>query len=244
MPQPIIGLTTDRHIDSEGQARLRINEAYVESVSRAGGIPILVPLGLPEEALGQIVSRIDGILFTGGGDVEPRYYGAVSNDPLLDRVDPDRDRVELALFQQAIRLELPFLGICRGLQVINVAMGGSLYADILRDMPGALQHQNGDAHPRDYLAHQVEVDPASRLVRILNAQQVRVNSMHHQGIRRLGNRLIATAHAPDGLIEAFEMDDYPFGMAVQWHPECLQNDEAMRRLFRALVASAERQNSR
>jgi len=240
MPIPLIGLTMSRTNDADGQPRQYIPEAYVKAVSQAGGVPVLVPSGLSEESLEAITARLDGILFTGGGDVEPRRYGAPDDDPRAVGVDPDRDRVELGLFPYMIQREMPFLGICRGIQVINVALGGSLYVDIKDDKPGALHHPNGDQHPRDFLAHTVQVSPNSRLMRILNADRVEVNSMHHQGVNRLAPRLTATAYAPDGLVEGLEMSEYPFGLAVQWHPECLQAHESMRRLFQAFVEAAGR----
>jgi putative glutamine amidotransferase len=242
MPAPIIGITISRNKDSEGQPRQCISEAYVEAVSGAGGVPVLVPLGLAEEALEVIAARLDGILFSGGGDMEPSHFAAPDDDPRARGVDPDRDRVELDLFRDVLRREMPFLGICRGFQVINVALGGSLYVDIKDELPGALHHPNGDLQPRDYLAHPVQVSPGSRLRQILKAETVAVNSMHHQGVNRLASRLAATAHAPDGLIEAFEMPDHPFGLAVQWHPECLPAHEAQRGLFRAFIEAAGRKS--
>jgi putative glutamine amidotransferase len=240
MPLPLIGLTAIRYEDKDGHSRIGIGEAYIQAIAQAGGAPILIPLGLPNPTLDEIVSRLDGILFTGGGDIEPHVYGAQREDPRAGSIDADRDRVEFTLFDGVIQKGLPFLGICRGLQLINVALGGSLYVDITEDMPSTLVHQNGSIHPRDYLAHTVQVDQTSRLVRILNAEQVLVNSLHHQGIRHLGNHLNAVAQAPDGLVEAFEMSDYPYGLAVQWHPECLQAHEPMRRIFRSFVEAAQK----
>jgi putative glutamine amidotransferase len=132
----------------------------------------------------------------------------------------------------------PFLGICRGLQVINVAMGGSLYEDLNEQFADVLKHDN-HLQPRDHLAHPVELEAGSRLEQVIEARQVQVNSLHHQGIHRLASDLYATGSAPDGLIEALELPGHPFGMAVQWHPEELQAHEAMRRLFIAFVGACQ-----
>jgi putative glutamine amidotransferase len=133
---------------------------------------------------------------------------------------------------------MPVFGICRGLQVINVALGGTLYEDLDDQFPNALKHDYYDDQPRDYLAHTIRVETDSRLARILGSSSTEVNSLHHQGIRRLAPSLRASAFAPDGLIEATELLEYPFGLAVQWHPECLQAYAPMRHLFQAFVDAA------
>ena len=156
MVQPLIGITTHRSTTSLGVPLFSAAQAYVEAVVRAGGAPVLLPLGLDETTLEALTSRLDGILFSGGGDIEPELYGSQSH-PKVDEIDYDRDRVELWLVQQVLRLKLPFLGICRGLQVINVGLGGSLYEDILEQHPSAQQHQFSPSHPRTYRAHAVQV---------------------------------------------------------------------------------------
>jgi putative glutamine amidotransferase len=195
-------------------------------------------LGLAEETLDAILRRLDGIVFTGGGDVAPERYGSQAH-PLVDDVDADRDRVEVHLLKRTLEQGLPFLGICRGLQVINVALGGTLYEDILDQRPNSLKHQYYPNWPRNYLAHSVQVEQNSRLGKMLGAPAVQVNSLHHQGIRDLAAPLQATAFAPDGVIEAFELAEHPFGMAVQWHPEWLQEHLPMQTLFRTFVRAAD-----
>ena len=238
---PVIGVTTYRFKNASGAPQLAVNEAYPLALSNAGAVPLLIPLGLPEEALTALLERVDGILFTGGGDVHPERYGSQPH-PLVDGVDADRDRVEIHLIEETLRAGLPFLGICRGLQVINVALGGSLYEDILDQRPNALRHQWGAEKSRDYLAHAIQVEKDSRLAGILGQDSVEVNSLHHQGIQRLAVGLKAVAHAPDGVIEAFEMAEYPFGLAVQWHPEALQAHAPMRQIFREFVLAARKPN--
>jgi putative glutamine amidotransferase len=237
--QPVIGITCYRFIHQNGYPYLGINEAYTQSIHNAGGIPVLIPLGLPEENLLTLLPRLDGVLFSGGGDVHPDQYGSQPH-PLVDGVDEDRDRVEIFLLHQVLKNRKPFLGICRGLQVINVALGGSLYEDILDQKPNSLRHQLNDEEPRDFLAHEVQIESGSRLAEILQSSQLQVNSLHHQGIRKLADGLLATAFAPDEIIEAFELPDQPFGLAVQWHPEALQAHAPMRRLFQAFIQACQK----
>ena len=238
MPSPLIGLTSYRHLNTYGVPLNSITEAYVRAVSVSGAIPVMVPLGLPEETLDVLLERLDGILFTGGGDVHPERYGSQAH-PLVDDVDTDRDRVEIHLLSRTLERGLPFLGICRGLQVINVALGGTLFEDIFDQRPNSLKHQYYPNWPRNYLAHDIQVDQNSQLHRMLGSPKIAVNSLHHQGIRDLAGPLKATAFAPDGVIEAFELSDHPFGMAVQWHPEWLQEHPPMQSIFRAFVRAAD-----
>lgn len=236
MPAPIIGLTISRTLSPYGYQTLSLTEAYVQALILAGASPVLLPLGISESALGELTERLDGLIFTGGGDVHPERYGSAMH-PKVSYVDEDRDRVEIQLLQQAVAKRLPFLGICRGLQVINVALGGSLYEDILDQHPGAQKHDYFPGYPRNYLAHLVQIEAGSQMAQILGMDSIQVNSLHHQGIRRLATGLKATAIAPDGVIEAVEKDDYPFGLAVQWHPEWLGEHLVMRSLFAAFVES-------
>jgi putative glutamine amidotransferase len=235
---PLIGVSLGRRINPHGYSHLDLPEAYTRAIVRAGGWPVLVPLDLEEAALAGLLSRLDGVLLSGGGDVHPQRYRSRSH-PLVAGVDPDRDRTEIALAHLAAGEGKPLFGICRGLQVINVALGGSLYEDLLDQYPQALQHSCFPDHPRDHLAHPVRVQPNTRLAGILGGPSSPVNSMHHQGIRDLAPGLQAAAFAPDGLVEAVELFGHPFGLAVQWHPECLQEHEPMQRLFRTFVEACE-----
>ena len=239
MAAPLIGILPSRKIDPEGADQIYIPESYVQAVANAGGAPLVVPLGLTADLLNEILPRLDGVLFSGGGDMHPDRYGSQMH-PLVSSVDPDRDRVELYAFQEVIQQKTPFLGICRGFQVINVAMGGTLYEDILDQHPDSLDHRSQKGQPRNFLAHQVRIEPDSLLAQILGQSSVPVNSLHHQGVRQLAPRLAATARASDGIIEAFELAEYPFGLAVQWHPECLQEHESMRRLFQAFIQASQK----
>ncbi len=237
MTKPLIGLTTSRLAHKEGFSMLAVTEAYTEAIAEAGGAPVLIPLGLDDETLQAILPRLDGILFTGGGDIHPDAYGGTSH-PKVYGVDQDRDRIELELVQDLSQNETPFLGICRGFQVIVVALGGSLYEDILDQHPGARKHDYFPDWPRDHLAHTVQIDQDSQLAKILGSTQVEVNSLHHQGARKVPPVLRETAHAPDGTVEAVELTGHVFGMAVQWHPEWLRMHAPMRSLFQAFVEAA------
>lgn len=239
MKTPLIGITTYRTANQAGNPILALGEHYVQALAQAGALPVMVPLGLPAEQLDGLLARLDGILFSGGGDVDPDIYG-MDSAPQVNGIDPDRDRVEIRLVKKANSQGLPFLGICRGLQVINVALGGTLYTHIADQHPQALKHDYYPDWPREHLPHTVRVAPDSRLTAILGATDPGVNSLHHQGIRGLAPGLQPIAWAPDGLVEAFELPEHPFGLAVQWHPEWLTAHPPMRALFRAFVEAAAR----
>jgi len=232
MSSPIIGITISRTLSKYGYSLLAITEAYTQSISKSGASPVLIPLGLPEEQLLDIISRVDGILFAGGGDIHPNAYGSQMH-PLVAEVDADRDRVEIFLAQQIIEQKMPFLGICRGIQLLNVAMGGTLWEDLEDQRPGSFRHSYFPEYPRKYLAHPVDIEPDSKLASILQKHNIMVNSLHHQGIRQLAPGLKPIATAPDGLVEAAEIPGYPFGVAVQWHPEWLPDTAAQNELFRS-----------
>ena len=237
MTTPWIGITTNRTVNSAGNLMHSIIEAYVVSISNAGAVPVLIPLGLDIDQLRSIISRLEGILFSGGGDVHPDVYKSLMH-PQVYGIDSDRDRVEILLLEQVLKSNIPFFGICRGLQLINVGMGGTLYEDLNDQFSGSLRHNSPEDWSRDSLAHPVKISPKSRLFDILQQDTFSVNSWHHQGIRRLADGVSSSAVAPDGVIEAIELPDHPFGLAVQWHPEWLQNHELMQRLFKAFVQAA------
>jgi putative glutamine amidotransferase len=238
MKTPLVGITTSRLQTKYGFPAHAVAEKYVLALANAGAAPLLIPLSLPEEQLEVILARLDGVLFTGGGDIHPTQYGA-PEDGLSNSIDEDRDRVELYLFRRVVDRSLPFLGICRGFQLVNVGLGGTLYADILAQRPGASRHDYFPDFPRELLAHPVSLVPGSLLQAILGADEVQVNSLHHQGLKDLAPGLAASATAPDGLIEGLEVIDHPFGVAVQWHPEWLLAHEPMRNLFMVFVNACE-----
>jgi putative glutamine amidotransferase len=244
--RPIIGIPTQT-LQSLGGVSAEIppswvmSQRYIVTLTNAGGVPWLIPL-IDDETLRDIYESLDGVFLPGGADVDPVSYG---RDPhaLCDRTDRERDRVELALARWAIDDGKPVLGVCRGMQIINLAAGGTLYQDLAEQMAGSIKHDyfpfGGSNLRRDYLAHEVEVAPHSRLAHVFGDGALQVNSMHHQGVRDIGAGLVVTATAPDGLVEGLEGADGRYVVGVQWHPEALTDsqDEA-KRLFAEFVEIA------
>ena len=229
-----IGVTALRKMDEGGTAYAGVPDAYVKAIAQAGGIPFLIPVGLNETQLSDVFVSIDGLLFSGGGDISPRFYG-LAEDKYLMSVDEERDSMELFLARKAINEKKPFFGICRGLQVVNVALGGTLYTHIPEQCPSEITHRQPTSASKDLIAHSVRVVAESTLAEIVGVSELAVNSRHHQGIKQLATGLKVSALAPDGMIEAVEMPDHPFGIAVQWHPENLTSDRAMLAIFVAFV---------
>jgi putative glutamine amidotransferase len=244
--RPIIGVTTQtlQAIDDIPEALPSswvMSQRYLEIVVHAGGVPVLVPLfDRHLDVLRDIYDRLDGLLIPGGVDMDPETFGE-TRLATLGRIDPPRDRVEVQLAQWAGEDGKPVLGLCRGLQIINVALGGTLYQDLGEQRPDAIRHDYypTDGFARGYIAHEVEVEAASRLAALIGAGSLGVNSMHHQAIREVGSGLRVSAVAPDGLAEAAESADHPFMVGVQWHPESMNAGAApMAPLFNALIEAA------
>jgi putative glutamine amidotransferase len=243
--RPIIGIPTQtlQSIDGVPQdlpLSWVMNHRYYVAVASVGGAPFMIPLLEDEEALRALFDTLDGLFLAGGVDLDPPSYGEERAE-WCGRTDPPRDRVELLLTRWALEEGKPILGVCRGMQVINVATGGTLLQDCTQQLPGSIKHDYfpNAGFARDYLAHEIEVAGESRLRGILGSDRVPVNSMHHQGICRLGEGLVTTAFAPDGLAEALEMADERFVVGVQWHPEMLvDTDTPTRRLFEAFIDAA------
>jgi putative glutamine amidotransferase len=241
--RPVIGLATQtqKAIPGELPGVFIVGQKYVRVLTAAGAIPWLIPLVEDEPTLRSIYDRLDGVFLAGGHDVHPSQY----DEPRLDccqETDAARDWTELRLIRWAVEDGRPVLGVCRGIQMINVALGGSLYQDLTLQYPGSIRHDyfpTASEFSRDYLAHPIRIEPHSRLADLLGAGKLPVNSMHHQGIRKLATGLRPTAHAPDGLIEGFEGGNGRFLLGVQWHPEELvQTSESQRRLFAAFIDAA------
>jgi putative glutamine amidotransferase len=237
MLAPLIGITTSVTVGTIPE-RAYINGAYVAAVQAAGGIPLLVTPHFTPEVQAALWQRLDGLVLTGGGDVEPARFGQARH-PAVDDVSPARDELELGLTHRAVADGMPLFAICRGMQVLNVALGGTLLQDIASERPGSLAHSQ--KAPRYEATHAVKVlGEGTRLGRVLGTLEIQVNSMHHQAIERLGEGLREVAWAPDGVIEAVEMPgDERFVLGVQWHPEELAgHDPAARNLFAAIVDAA------
>jgi putative glutamine amidotransferase len=235
-PPPLIGITTHPPTAPDWASLGALRQMIVRSVERAGGLPVIVPLDLGRERLHALLARLDGLLLAGGGDVDPARYGA-GQHPSVRGVSAERDETELRLARWAAEEDRPVFGICRGAQVLNVALGGSLHCDI-SEHPGAMRHTYYPGLPYDLRPHSVKIDEDTRLAAAMGEPIVAVNSLHHQACRELGRGLRAVAHAPDGVIEAIELDGHRFALGVQWHPECLPEAPEMRRLFEAFVTAA------
>ncbi len=235
--QPLVALIATRQTHPKRAPTYEIQQAYLDAILTAGGLPILLPTSLPINALPELVNRFNGFVLSGGGDVDPALYSG-HLDTTIHSIDPERDAFELALIPLVRATDKPLLAICRGMQVLNVALGGSLYEDIASALPAAQRHDWYPNYPRDYLAHTVEVEPGSRLARILGTRKLRTNSLHHQAIRQPAPALEVVAHAEDGVIEAVELPEKRFAIGVQWHPECLPEEPAMQRLFKAFVIAS------
>jgi len=233
---PLVGVTTSITVGQTPE-RAYVNSAYLHAVQQAGGVPVLLPPQLSKASLERLVRGLDALLLTGGGDVDPATFGEEPH-PTLYEVAPARDALETQVTLIALERKTPLLAICRGIQVLNVALGGSLHQDVATEPGTQIQHSQKEA--REQTPHKVTVTPRSRLGRVLGAEDLEVNSFHHQVIKSLGRGLVPVAWAPDQLVEGVELDDdSQFVLGVQWHPEHLVgNSEPARRLFSALVTAA------
>lgn len=230
--KPVIGITCDSFDDgAEG-----VRHQYADAVVQAGGIPLLLPNEARED-IGILLSLVGGLLFTGGGDIDPSHFGEPRRvDPVLP--DPSRDRFELDLMRQAFERDKPTFGICRGIQVMAVALGGKLVQDIGLEIPTSIRHQQEEG--RDVCTHAVRLEDGSLLKALLQSDEIRANSFHHQAAADgLPWPLRVSARAADGVVEALEAPGKAFFLGVQWHPEHLVAwDPLARKLFGGFVASA------
>ena len=234
--KPIIGVTMG-YQPKKGAPALHIGEAYLKSVIKAGGLPLLLPAGTPNKTLGELLDLCDGLIITGGPDVDPLSF-QTEPDERAGGVDHRRDASEEFLIHLAYQAQMPILGICRGIQSLNVAFGGNLYIDLVDDFPGSSKHDFYPDLPRDAYRHTLSIEPGTLFHEIMGKDTIRVNSLHHQGVKDPASNMLATAHAEDGSIEAIVASDHPWCIGVQWHPECLPEDEDALQLFTAFLDAA------
>jgi putative glutamine amidotransferase len=229
MRAPIIGITTETNDQNE----YVLPAEYVQAVRHAGGIPLLLPPGEPN--LPALLELVDGLILSGGGDVDPFHYGS-NGHPAVYLIDRARDEMELALARAAATGDLPTLGVCRGAQLINVALGGTLVEHLPDEIDNTIAHR---MEPRGAIPHAVTITLGSRLAQVMSEEIVVGASWHHQAIRTPGPGLQVVASAADGTIEAVELPGHPWLLAVQWHPEITAGeDPVQQRLFDALVGAA------
>ena len=237
---PTIGLTTMAVVPAEPNRppRLAQSSTYIQAVIRAGGLPLLIPHLEDTDLLHAVYERLDGLLLPGGEDIDPSHYGEAIHER-CGSISRERDTTELTLARWAALEGKPLLGICRGIQVLNVALGGSLYQDIGSQCPAAARHDWYPGFSRSLLPHKATLVDGTHLARILDASALGVNSLHHQSIKDVAPGLVVTAVAPDGIVEAVEVPGHRFALGVQWHPEELaETDAGSQRLFEAFVRAS------
>jgi putative glutamine amidotransferase len=249
---PVIGITVDANFGRDGEkpetgiggngtAVFWLNKNYVDAVEAAGGIPVLIPVITSLRKIRLYLSMIDGLILSGGDfDIDPELYGEKPVSQ-IGALKPGRTVMEMALLKGALRVGMPTLGVCGGLQALNVALGGSLWQDIPSQIPSAIKHSQSP-EPSTRPSHEISVVPGSLLAGIAGGKPVlKVNSTHHQCVKKLGRGLVASSIAPDGLVESVELkkSGAQFALGVQWHPERLcGSDETSASIFRKLVDSA------
>lgn len=242
MMKPVIGLTGTRHTRTTSLPGLPLQgvalaDDYTQAVETTGGIPLVIPYPKDEASLASLVSHLDGLLLSGGEDIDPTTFGEEPHYG-LGTVVAERDRLEITLVQMMRAQGKPILGICRGAQILNAALGGTLYQDVVREFKGRIQHSQKAA--RNHLSHRVKLEAGSKLAHCFQGEtMIKVNSFHHQAVRNIAPSMKAVAWDAEGLVEGIETVDDEFVVAVQWHPENLwRDDERVLGLFRGLVDSA------
>ncbi len=220
--KPIIGVTT---FLSEQSQYSSVNRNYIDSIYAAGGLPVNIPIVAGETKYAEYIDMVDGLLFTGGNDIAPYFFG---ENPVkeLHSMSSARDEYELALFKGAYGKNMPIFGICRGIQLINVALEGTLYQDIYSQVTGALGHYPQHT-ASDEFYHSVQITEGTKLHEIFGTDRIFTNSFHHQSLKALGKNLVATAFSEDGIVEAVESTEDRFLLGVQWHPEAMTKRHPM-----------------
>lgn len=232
--KPLIGIGSDVQVTTGERDRAFVYTTYVEALRKAGAIPVIVP-PQPENAA-DIVEELDGILLAGGDDCDPAAYGEERHPSVEETMDPRRQNNDLSLARTARERGIPTLGICLGLQVMNVAAGGTLMQDIHSEIDTDVEHVSD---PEDRARHDVRLENGTRLASIIGGgRDINVNSSHHQAIKGIGRGFRVTAKAPDGIVEGLEDPDHPFYVGVQWHPEDMGGEKSASQLFGAFVEAA------
>lgn len=235
--KPLIGITCYKQ---EVDRASKQYEGYYLGIEKAGGLPLLIPNMRESATVEHLYKRLDGVMLTGGEDIDPVYFNEEPH-PKMGKMSPERDIIEVDLARWCLRDDKPILGICRGMQVLNVAAGGSLYQDIYAQIPDGKVINHNQKGSKQYPFHKVKLRPGSKLNEIFNKKEFRVNSSHHQAVRDVAGKFIVTAQAPDGIIEGIEGVNYKFALGVQWHPERMWRTQPdMLKIFEALVKAAKK----
>jgi putative glutamine amidotransferase len=233
---PVVGITLRPQSDPSRPPRLVLNRAFLDAIEAAGAVPLPFPLLRDPDKLRVLYDRCDAICLPGGPDIEPRRYGEEPRDDADISSEAELDETEMLLTRWLVGEDRPTLAICRGIQVLNVALGGTLWQDVATQGVSDVDHHRSE---RRLLAHGVRIEQGTLLHRILGRDEVQVNSLHHQAIHRVGEGLQVSARSDDGMVEAMELPDRRFLLGVQWHPEELVGEhDWARRLFEALVDAA------
>ncbi|MCL7748735.1 gamma-glutamyl-gamma-aminobutyrate hydrolase family protein [Halalkalibacter alkaliphilus] len=238
--KPIIGITST--VVNHNQIRsINLHEKFIRAVIDGGGVPIVIPIGTVELAE-EWVSVCDGIILSNGEDIDPHSYGAAP-DPKIQKTYGRRDQLEIEIVRQALKHNRPILGICRGITMLNVALGGTVIQDIEKFNPTAMNHYQ--QAERSEPTHEVSISESSRLYKMINTKNIRVNSMHHQSIDQLSTDLTQVAMSADGVIEAVEgVRKHPLLLGIQWHPEEMATEDVrMQQIFTDFIAECRVANS-
>ena len=230
--RPLIGITSSMN---DEETRISVNRNFQDVLLKAGAMPVLLPITADADALAAMMEQCDGFVFSGGDDIDPRRYGEQPR-PVCGSITPERDDCEIPLVKMLHeRHDKPVLAICRGIQALNVGMGGTLYQDVASDFGKPVLAHRQKMLGR-YSSHSIELSEGSLIHQIMQNGTIDVNSFHHQAVAKVAPGMKATAYAPDGMIEAIESTTHPFFLGVQWHPEIMwRQDEKTLRLFQALV---------
>ncbi|MFP4016511.1 MAG: gamma-glutamyl-gamma-aminobutyrate hydrolase family protein [Halanaerobiales bacterium] len=230
MKKPRIGILPNYNNDTR---EYRLKRCYTAAIVSAGGLPVILPVSSDDGIIKEYVKQIDGLLLTGGTDIDPLIYGE-NPLPTMGEIDPERDLFELEMVKYSFGLKLSVLGICKGCQIINIALGGTLFQDIYSQKESVLKHTQ--EAPRWYPTHMINIEKGSLLHQIIEKDKIKVNSTHHQAIKGVGDSLKISALAEDGVVEAIESREDRFILGVQWHPEALwENSEENFNIFREFI---------
>ncbi len=237
MSQPLIGITAGHSENKFGMPQIHLLRTYVDATIAAGGVPVIIPSELAESNWKLLYETLDGVIFSGGADISPELFNGESH-PKVYGVDAERDALEISLIRHMVEDTKPLFAICRGMQVLNVALGGTLHTHLADDIGEDTLHDTPKEKSRDFISHEVRVEEDTLLANILGEPIVGVNSWHHQGVKDIPPIFKKTAYSPDGLVEGMEIPDHPFALAVQWHPEWMIEEKAMLNLFIAFVQAS------